>query len=146
MISGLALGVLVVEATLASGSLITARFAAEQGRDVFAIPGSIHSPFSKGSHRLIKDGAKLVESAADVLEELGMRGAPAAAGKGADVPQAPGDNVAAIRDALGHDSASVDTLATRTGLPVEAIAVGLVELELAGEINALAGGMFQRLY
>jgi len=146
VISGLALGVLVVEATLASGSLITARFAAEQGRDVFAIPGSIHSPFSKGSHRLIKEGAKLVESAEDVLEELGLGAAFPPPGRGTDAAPAHGEKVTVVRNALGHDAASVDTLAGRTGLPAEVIAVALVELELAGEITALAGGMFQRLH
>jgi DNA processing protein len=145
VISGLALGVLIVEATLASGSLITARFAAEQGRDVFAIPGSIHSPFSKGGHRLIKDGAKLVESAADVLEELGLRGAPTGSPH-AEPSRARGENVSRIRTALGFDSAGVDALSQRTGLSTESIAVALVELELAGEITVLPGGMFQRLH
>jgi DNA processing protein len=124
--------------------LITARFAAEQGRDVFAIPGSIHSPFSKGCHRLIKEGAKLVESAADVLEELGMGGAAAPAVSSGPIG-ADGENVFIVRKALGHDHASVDTLTERTGLAAEAVAVALVELELAGEIASVPGGMFQRL-
>jgi DNA processing protein len=145
VISGLSLGVLVVEATLASGSLITARFAVEQGRDVFAIPGSIHSPFSKGSHRLIKEGAKLVESAADVLDELGIPG-----GNTDDiVPSKPlvhAPLTAQVLSALGNDCASVDTLTQRTGLPVESITVALVELEIAGEVAVLPGGAFQRLH
>jgi DNA processing protein len=144
LLSGLSRGVLVVEATLASGSLITARFAAEQGREVFAVPGSIHSPFSKGSHRLIKEGAKLVETAHDVLEELG----------GVAPTEGPGTQVAArdvegdagrVLEALGHDPAGVDALTTRTGLAAGAISVALVELELSGRITSLPGGAFQRV-
>ena len=143
LISGLARGVLVVEATLASGSLITARFAADQNREVFAIPGSIHSPFSKGGHRLIKDGAKLVENAQDVLEELGMT---AAGGGGAAKPvsRAEGD-AARVRTALGYDPADIDTLAQRCALSVDLVSVALVELELAGEVASLPGGLYQRL-
>jgi DNA processing protein len=145
VISGLVRGVLVVEATPNSGSLITARFAAEQGREVFAIPGSIHSPFSKGCHRLIKEGAKLVETAQDVLEELGLApaGAPARPGAGTE-PAADGDT-ARVLAALGHDPVDVDTLAERTGLAASAIAVALVELELRGQVAPLPGGAFQRV-
>jgi DNA processing protein len=146
IISGLSRGVLVVEATVNSGSLITARLAAEQGREVFAIPGSIDSPFSKGSHRLIRDGAKLVETAADVLEELGLvaQAEPAAAAsRGAAVvgAGAPGRVLAA----LGHDPVGIDVLTERTGLPTDTVAAALVELELAGQIASLAGGSYQRL-
>ena len=144
LLSGLSRGVLVVEATLASGSLITARFAAEQGREVFAIPGSIHSPFSKGSHRLIKEGAKLVETAQDVLEELGgvaRTGALAAPTPEADIQ---GD-AGRVLDALGHDPAGVDALTARTGLAAGAVSVALVELELSGRITPLPGGAFQRV-
>jgi DNA processing protein len=145
LLSGLSRGVLVVEATLASGSLITARFAAEQGREVFAIPGSIHSPFSKGSHRLIRDGAKLVETAQDVLEELGE--APTAmAVAGSHVPEHdPQGDAGQVLEALGHDPAGVDALTTRTGLGAGAVSVALVELELAGRIKPLPGGLFQRV-
>jgi DNA processing protein len=144
LISGLALGVLVVEATLASGSLITARFAAEQGRDVFAIPGSIHSPFSKGSHRLIKDGAKLVETAADVLDELGV-GTGASAAPIQPRADPPVGNATKVLAALGHDCAAVDILSERTGLAVESVAVALVQLEISGDVSALPGGLFQRI-
>ena len=143
LISGLARGVLVVEATLASGSLITARFAAEQGRDVFAIPGSIHSPFSKGSHRLIKDGAKLVESAQDVLDEWQIAGLPRAAPA---APVALEGNAARVLAALGHDPGGVDTLVQRCGLAADAVSIALVELELAGEVASLPGGLYQRLH
>jgi DNA processing protein len=144
VISGLVRGVLVVEATPNSGSLITARFAAEQGREVFAIPGSIHSPFSKGCHRLIKDGAKLVETAQDVLEELGLAPARASDRAWAGTP-APDGDAARVLAALGHDPADVDLLAERTGLDASAIAVALVELELAGQVAQLPGGAFQRV-
>jgi DNA processing protein len=144
LLSGLSRGVLVVEATLASGSLITARFAAEQGREVFAIPGSIHSPFSKGSHRLIKDGAKLVETAQDVLEELGGPTSTGDSGTPAVAPDAEGDP-GRVLDALGHDPAGVDVLAARTGLSAEATSVALVELELSGRVSPLPGGTFQRV-
>jgi DNA processing protein len=145
VISGLVRGVLVVEATLNSGSLITARFAAEQGREVFAIPGSIHSPFSKGCHRLIKEGAKLVETAQDVLEELGL--APAGDSDRAltGSAAAPDGDAARVLAALGHDPVDVDLLAERTGLDAGAIAVALVELELAGQVAPLPGGAFQRV-
>jgi DNA processing protein len=144
LLSGLSRGVLVVEATLGSGSLITARFGAEQGREVFAIPGSIHSPFSKGSHRLIKEGAKLVETARDVIEELG--GATPTKGAQLEVP-APDIKADAGRvlQALGHDPAGVDALTARTGLAAGAVSVALAELELSGRITALPGGAFQRV-
>ena len=144
LLSGLSRGVLVVEATLASGSLITARFAAEQGREVFAIPGSIHSPFSKGSHRLIRDGAKLVETAQDVLEELGeMASRPDSP---ADPPgPAPAGDAGRVLEALAHDPAGVDALSARTGLAAGIVSVALVELELSGRVAPVAGGLFQRV-
>ena len=146
LISGLSRGVLVVEATPNSGSLITARFAAEQGRDVFAIPGSIHSPFSKGCHRLIKDGAKLVETAQDVIDELRLP-LPGQIPLTATEPTEVAIEGAAARvlAALGHDPAGLDALCERTGLAADAVAVALVELELSGKIAPLPGGAYQRL-
>ncbi len=142
LISGLAQGCLVVEAALASGSLITARAAAEQGREVFAVPGSIHSPLSKGCHALIKQGAKLVESAEDVLTELtSFRRTGFASTR--TVPAAPeGEPLLAQ---MGFDPVDADSLCARTGLPPEQIAAALLRLELAGRVTALPGGMYQRL-
>jgi len=142
LVSGLARGVLVVEATLSSGSLITARLAAEQGREVFALPGSIHSPFSKGGHRLIREGAKLVETAQDLLDELGVV-TPAAAKSAVPRPPVNAD-ARAIVAALGFDPADVDTLAARTGLPAAAVVAALTTLELEGSVASLAGGLWQR--
>jgi DNA processing protein len=138
VISGLSRAVLVVEAALRSGSLTTARFALEQGRDVFAVPGSILSQLSRGCHLLIKQGAKLVESAADVLEELGLSPAPAARDRA--VPLRSGDPVL---DALGTDPADLDTLHARTGLDAATLAARLLELELDGRVAALPGGRWQ---
>ena len=137
VISGLTRGCLVVEAALASGSLITARLAAEQGREVFAIPGSIHSPHAKGCHALIKQGAKLVESAQDLLQELGMKGfaAPPAA---AD-PEATG-----LLAHLGYDPCDIDTLCARSGLTAAAVSAMLLQLELEGKVASLPGGLYQR--
>jgi DNA processing protein len=147
LISGLSRGVLVVEATLNSGSLITARLAVEQGREVFAIPGSINSPFSKGAHRLIRDGAKLVETAQDVLEELHFEKA-ATSGAPAPAPAASSGAVSEpakrVLSALGHDPTGIDQLATRSGLPADAIAAALVELEITGHVVVLSGGLYQR--
>lgn len=143
IISGLARGVLVVEAAAQSGSLITARLAAEQGREVFAIPGSIHSPLAKGCHRLIKEGAKLVESAQDILEELGAGGAARhACPVGPAKPTAEPDP---ILDALGHDPALPDQIAVRTGLDIATISTRLLELELEGLVVRAPGGTYQRL-
>ena len=139
IISGLSRGVLVVEAALASGSLITARMAAEQGRDVFAIPGSIHSPFAKGCHHLIKQGAKLVDDASDILLELGL--APVA-GATAKAPGMVGD---LVLDAMGFDPVSIDALTGRVAMPTEKIVARLTELELDGAIASLPGGKYQRL-
>ena len=144
LVSGLCRGVLVVEATLSSGSLITARLAGEQGREVFALPGSIHSPFSKGGHKLIREGAKLVETAQDILDELGVVGtAPTMA-----APNASTESDAAMHAvlrALGHDPAAVDTLAARTALSIAATVGALTALELEQKVAPLPGGLWQRL-
>lgn len=139
IISGLVRGVLVVEAAPESGSLITARLAAEQGREVFAIPGSIHSPVARGCHKLIKQGAKLVETAQDILEELGSLEAPAA------VDTTSADDEHPLLAALGHDPCGLDQLAERTGQPTERLLSDLLTLELAGRIAPLPGNRYQRL-
>ncbi len=150
LISGLAQGCLVVEAALASGSLITARTAADQGREVFAIPGSIHSPLSKGCHALIKAGAKLVESAEDVLAELaGFRTSGYASTTQQPSP-APGAGTAqpsifGLLEHMGHDPVDVDSLCARAGMSAEQVSSELLRLELAGSVTALPGGLFQRL-
>jgi len=138
IISGLARGCLVVEAALASGSLITARLAAEQGREVFAIPGSIHSPHAKGCHALIKQGAKLVESAQDLLQELGMTGIEAP-------PAALAPALGGLLAELGHDPCDIDTLCARSGLTADAVSAMLLQLELDGKVASLPGGQYQRI-
>jgi DNA processing protein len=148
IISGLARAVLVVEAAAQSGSLITARMAADQGRDVFAIPGSIHSPLSKGCHQLIKQGAKLVESAQDVLEELQYLPLMAAglAPSAAAAPAADATPIARqLLDALGFDPVTPDLLAMRCGLNAATLAAELLTLELQGQVEALPGGNYRRL-
>ena len=138
LISGLSRGVLVIEAALESGSLITARCALEQGREVFAMPGSIHSPLSKGAHALLRDGAKLTECADDVLLELGLaRPKPQAQPA---VPRPPN----AVLDAMGFAPISLEQLAARSGIPVQDIAQGLSRLELEGRVALLPGGLFQQ--
>jgi DNA processing protein len=142
MISGLSRGVLVVEAALRSGSLNTAHSALEQGRDVFAVPGSIHSALSKGCHLLLKEGAKLVESADDVLAEFGIVGAGGA-------PKESPPDCAVKRDPLleemGFAPASIDQLSQRTGLDAAKLAAHLSRLEVAGRVRALPGGWYQRV-
>ena len=141
VISGLSRGCLVVEAALQSGSLITARLANEQGREVFALPGSIHSPLAKGCHRLIKQGAKLVDDANDILEEFEFAcAAPAAA-----APPATDTAAAALLATLGHDPCGADGLAARAGLPAETITALLLELELSGLIEKLPGNVYRRI-
>lgn len=160
IIAGLTLGTLVIEAALRSGSLITARLANESGREVFALPGSIHAEQSRGCHALIREGARLVESAAEVLDELraltsaaGASGARAAA-QAKRAPARPG--VAPARtptpdepedpllQALGHDPMSVDSLQARTGWPTPQLLARLLELELEGQVARLPGGLYQR--
>lgn len=143
IISALGRGTLVVEAALQSGSLITARLCVEQGKDVFAIPGSIHSPQSRGCHALIKQGAKLVETAQDILEELRIPAPVAAtADAGAEVPGNANDD--GLMQALGFDPVGLDALVARTGWPAAALQARLLELELDGCVARLPGGMFQR--
>ncbi len=142
IISGMSVGCLVVEASQQSGSLITARQAMEQGRDVFAIPGSIHTPQSRGCHKLIKQGAKLVETAQDILEELtGQLAAPVP-----ETPQNEPTQDAGLLTQIGFDPVSMDTLSMRSGLTVSQLSAMLLTLELEGRIATLPGGLFQRLH
>ena len=149
LIAGLARGTLVVEAALQSGSLITARLTSEQGKEVFAIPGSIHSPQSRGCHALIRQGAKLVESVNDILEELPALRAAGRAGTGlfegtgsgsadASAPENP------LLEAIGFDPVSLDALSARTGWSAAALQAKMLELELDGHVARLPGGLFQR--
>lgn len=147
LIAGLAQGTLVVEAALKSGSLITARLTAEQGKDVFAIPGSIHAPQSHGCHALIREGAKLVETAQDILEELKFCLSEHDDGSGASQTETSASDAhsRALLQALGHDPVSLDALVARTGIEAARLQVQLLELELAGEAARLPGGLFQRM-
>ena len=139
IIAGLARGTLVVEAALQSGSLITARLALEAGRDVFAIPGSIHSPLSRGCHALIKQGAKLIDSAQDILDEFGQPSAAAVAAETLDRPAS-----GSLVQALGFDPVSLDALVARTGRSAADLNGSLLELELDGVVIRLPGQLFQR--
>ena len=161
LIAGLVSGVLVVEAAMRSGSLITARFANEMGRDVFAVPGSIHAPLARGCHRMIKQGAKLVETPDDVLEELGFATPPPAPAR---VPRlhalarppeadestprlheaAASADARRLLDALGHSPATLEILAERTDMDDTLLQSTLLRLELAGELCALPGGRYVR--
>ena len=154
IISGLSQGVLVVEAALKSGSLITARLASEQGKDVFAIPGSIHSPQSRGCHALIKQGAKLVETAQDVFEELRIPVVRNAVDltqneqlQALDTPEQPVGTPSrrSLLIALGFEVSSLDALQARTGLPTPRLQAELLELEMDGHVVRMPGGLFQRL-
>lgn len=148
LIAGLSRGVLVIEAALPSGTLITAQFAADQGRDVFALPGPITSPLSRGCHHLIKQGARLVESVEEILDELALPAcprpaAPASATVPATAPDAPPDPLCTL---LAAAALTLDELSSRSGLGVPALQARLLELELAGRVLRLPGGLYQALH
>lgn len=140
VISGLSRGVLVVEAALKSGSLLTAQYAVEYGRDVFAVPGSIHHPLARGCHSLIRQGAKLVESTSDILEELPYFLKETATAQVLDFEY--GDPVL---DAIGFDCCDLDTICLRSGKSIEEVTPRLLDLELQGHITMISGGRVQRL-
>jgi DNA processing protein len=170
IISGLSLGTVVIEAGLQSGSLITARLAAEQGRDVFALPGSIDNPLARGCHRLIRDGARLVEDSAEIIEtltpaarmlggELAARlaagdsgtGFPSAGSLGSDRPSTAISSInkdpeyRSLWAELGHEPATLDELVQRTGQSAAAISSMLLMLELEAQVESLPGNRYQRL-
>ncbi|CAG0986473.1 DNA processing protein DprA [Methylophilaceae bacterium] len=140
IISGLSIGCLVVEANVRSGSLITARLAAEQGREVFAIPGSIHSPVSKGCHQLIKQGAKLVDDIQDIVDELGGTSSEKNFTKLQDSPES-----SPLLDCMGFEPVSMETLIERSGLTSDNLSAMLLVLELESRVASLPGGRYQRL-
>jgi DNA processing protein len=144
IIAGLSQGCLVVEAAVQSGSLITARLAVEAGREVFAIPGSIHSPQARGCHALIRQGAKLVESAEDVLEELPPLAGTPVIQRRDDIAPPVAHEHQALLDAMGFDPVSLDALMARTGWPAADLTAALLGLELDGRVARLAGQIFQR--
>lgn len=141
IISGLSRGCLVVEANTHSGSLITAQLAAEQGREVFAIPGSIHSPVTKGCHQLIKQGAKLVDSIQDIIEELGY------VSPIGPLPEQANDESEAspVLDSMGYDPITIESLMERNGLTSDTLSAMLLVLELEGRVSSLPGGRYQRI-
>jgi DNA processing protein len=149
LISGLARATLVVEAALQSGSLITAQQALEQGKDVFAIPGSIHSTQARGCNALIKQGAQLVDCVQDILDAAGLQTSPtrqassttAAADQAVDTS----DTNPALLDALGFDPCSLEVLQSRTGWDTARLQAQLMEMELQEKVGRLAGGLFQRI-
>ena len=143
LISGLSLGCLVVEANLKSGSQITARLSAEQGREVFAIPGSIHSPLAKGCHQLIKQGAKLVDSLQDIVEELNLSKAVSAPVAEENSPT--NQDQQTLLESMGYDAISIESLVQLTGLTVSTLSSMLTLLELEGRITGLAGGQYQQI-
>ncbi len=142
LISGLSRGILVVEAAAQSGSLITARTALEQGREVFAIPGSIHSPLARGCHHLIKQGAKLVESAQDVLEEFGAWNRLPEKSEIGEAIQSPSD---ALLQAMGFDPIHIDVLASTLRRDMSSLSSELLQMELAGMVEILPGGIYRRM-
>ncbi len=151
LMSGLSRGVLVIEAAARSGSLITARLAGEQGREVMALPGSIHNPLARGCHRLIKDGAALIETVDDVLAALGLPGLAGCAKPAAgisDVPEIPNgvldSDAEMLLNALGFEPADLDRLVERTGLAAQSVISKLQLLELEGRVESLAGGRYSR--
>jgi DNA processing protein len=145
LIAGLSQGTLVIEAALQSGSLITARFAAEQGREVFAIPGSIHSPLARGCHALIRQGAKLVESAQDILEDLQLSTGPTTDSPAPSATAPETQQQDTLLEAIGHDPVSLEALQARTGLDTATLQARLLELELDGQVGRLPGGLLQRI-
>ena len=147
LISGLCLGTLVIEAARQSGSLITARLAAEQGREVFALPGSIHNPLSRGCHALIRQGAKLVETAGDILAELApLTGHLRQSASETDPGNAPtgilDDDYAELQGFLSHDPTTINELASQSGLTIDQLSSMLLILELRGEVESLSGGRY----
>ena len=142
IISGLSIGTLVVEATERSGSLITARFAGEQGRDVYAIPGSILSPLSRGCHALIRDGAGLVESESDILDEIGHQVPPQR--ESGPTPEL-NDEAGILISAMGFDPIAVDTMIQRSGLTADKVCAILLRLEMQGLVKSVTGGHYMRV-
>lgn len=151
IISGLSLGTMVVEAAIRSGSLITARMAMEQGREVFAMPGSIHNPLARGCHRLIREGAKLVESAEDIIEELGalagvkpMQNDNKSTNKSAANLSKKDPEYQLLFEKMGFDPIHIDVLISRSGLTADVVSSMLLLLELQGQVASLPGGQYIR--